>query len=280
MENKVFFIILIATIIHAVWNAMVKNHPDKKVAVSAIVLGHVPLSVLAIFFLPLPSLKSVPYIILSALIHQGYQWFLLKSYSIGDFTKVYPICRGFAPLVATIISLLFLNIVFDLPILFSIILISIGIMLLGFKFTDTLTDNKILKYSLITGLFIGLYSLVDGYGARISFSAISFISFSFILSALLFVILIKIKDKENIFVKVANEGKVIFFIGGTLSFLIYIIVVWGFTEAPIPMVSALRETSIFFSIFIGHLFLKETITLKKIMSICLILIGVIGIKIL
>jgi len=94
------------------------------------------------------------------------------------------------------------------------------------------------------------------------------------------VILIKIKDKENIFVKVANEGKVIFFIGGTLSFLIYIIVVWGFTEAPIPMVSALRETSIFFSIFIGHLFLKETITLKKIMSICLILIGVIGIKIL
>ena len=54
----------------------------------------------------------------------------------------------------------------------------------------------------------------------------------------------------------------------------------GITKAPIPIVSALRETSIFFSIFIGHFFLKETITLKKIMSICLILIGVIGIKIL
>ena len=50
MENKVFFIILFATIAHAIWNAMVKKHPDKKTAVSAIVLGHVPLSLLAIFF--------------------------------------------------------------------------------------------------------------------------------------------------------------------------------------------------------------------------------------
>ena len=57
MENKVFFIILFATIAHAVWNAMVKKHPDKKTAVSAIVLGHVPLSLLAIFFYPCLVLK-------------------------------------------------------------------------------------------------------------------------------------------------------------------------------------------------------------------------------
>jgi len=279
MENSVFFIILFATIIHAVWNAMVKKHPDKKTAVSAIVLGHVPLSILAIFFLPLPNLKSIPYIILSAIIHQGYQWFLLKSYSIGDFTKVYPICRGFGPLVAAIISILFLGITFDLPILLSIILISFGIMLLGFNFNLNVNDTNTLKYSLTTGLFIGLYSLIDGYGARLSLSAISFISFSFILSALIFVILIKIIDNQNIISKVASEGKILFVIGGTLSFLIYIIVVWGFTKAPVALVSALRETSIFFSIFIGYFFLKENITIKKVLSIFFIVFGVIGIKI-
>src|SRR5210317_619278 len=258
MENKVFFIILFATIAHAIWNAMVKKHPDKKTAVSAIVLGHVPLSLLAIFFLPLPSIKSVPYIILSAVIHQGYQWFLIKSYSIGDFTKVYPICRGFGPLVATVISILFLGITFDLPILLSIILISFGIMLLGFNFNLNVNDTNTLKYSLTTGLFIGL---------------------SFILSALIFVILIKIIDNQNIISKVASEGKILFVIGGTLSFLIYIIVVWGFTKAPVALVSALRETSIFFSIFIGYFFLKENITIKKVLSICFIVFGVIGIKI-
>ena len=278
MENKVFFIILFATITHAVWNAMVKKHPDKKTAVSAIVLGHVPLSLLAIFFLPLPSIKSIPYIILSAVIHQGYQWFLLKSYAIGDFTKVYPICRGFGPLVATLISIFFLEITLDLPILLSIILISLGIMLLGLNFHLNSNENKILYYSLTTGLFIGLYSLIDGYGARISLSAISFISFSFILSALLFVIIIKVKDNQNIIRKVANDGKTLFLIGGTLSFLIYVIVVWAFTKAPIALVSALRETSIFFSIFIGYFFLNERINSKKIISILLIVFGVIGIK--
>ena len=63
-----------------------------------------------------------------------------------------------------------------------------------------------------------------------------------------------------------------------LSYLIYIIVVWGFTQAPIPMVAALRESSIFFSIFIGYFFLKERITTVKIISIILIVLGVIGLK--
>jgi drug/metabolite transporter (DMT)-like permease len=75
-----------------------------------------------------------------------------------------------------------------------------------------------------------------------------------------------------------NEGKQIFLIGGTLSYVIYIIVVWGFTQAPIPMVAALRESSIFFSIIIGYLFLKERITSMKIISIILIVTGVVGLK--
>ena len=77
MENKVFFIILFATIMHAIWNAMVKKHPDKTVAVSGIVLGHIPLALIAIIVFPMPSVESIPYIIVSAIIHQGYQWYLL-----------------------------------------------------------------------------------------------------------------------------------------------------------------------------------------------------------
>ena len=63
-----------------------------------------------------------------------------------------------------------------------------------------------------------------------------------------------------------------------MSYVIYMIVVWGFTQAPIPMVAALRETSIFFSIFIGYFFLSERITPSKIFSVLLILAGVIGLK--
>ena len=75
-----------------------------------------------------------------------------------------------------------------------------------------------------------------------------------------------------------NKGKQIFWVGGSMSYVIYVIVVWGFTKAPIPMVGALRETSILFSILIGYFFLKEKISPTKILSIFLILAGVIGLK--
>ena len=278
MDNKVFLLVLIATVMHAVWNAMVKKHPDKVVAVSGIVFGHVPCSIIAIILLPAPSAASIPFIIASVFIHQGYQWFLLSSYQIGDLTKVYPIARGSGPLVATIISILFLGVVLDNLIILSICFICLGILVLGIFDRSNKKNLKIIQYSLFTGFFIGLYSLVDGYGARASLSAITYISWSFLLNAFLFSVVLNLKKHKKIFKKVMNRGKQIFWIGGTLSYVIYIIVVWGFTKAPIPTIGALRETSIFFSIFIGYFFLKEKITPTKIFSIIFILAGVVGLK--
>jgi drug/metabolite transporter (DMT)-like permease len=277
MENHVFFLVLFATIMHAVWNGMVKNHPNKAVAVAAIVFGHIPLAIIAIIFLPAPTKDCIPFIIASAIIHQGYQLYLLSAYQIGDLTKVYPIARGFGPLVATIISILILGVVLKNLIILSILLISFGIMILGLL--DRGNKNfKVVQFSLLTGFFIGLYSLVDGYGARASLSPIVYMSWSFILSAALFPIVLKIKNHNNIFQNVFKNAKLVFWVGGSLSYIIYTIVVWAFTKAPIPMVGALRETSILFSIFIGYFLLKEKITQIKICSIVLILAGVIGLK--
>ena len=130
MDTNVFLIVLLATIMHAVWNGMVKNHPDKAVAVTAIVFGHIPLALVAIIFLPAPTIDCIPYIVASAIVHQGYQWYLLSAYQIGDFTKVYPIARGFGPLVATLISILVLGLILKNLIILSILLICFGIMIL------------------------------------------------------------------------------------------------------------------------------------------------------
>ena len=278
MDNHVFFIIILASIMHITWNSMVKKYSDKVVAVSAIVLGHIPLAIIAILILPAPSAESIPYIIVSAFIHQGYQWYLLNSYKLGDLTKVYPIARGFGPIVATIISILFLGLIISNLAILSIFFISLGIMFIGIFDQSNFKNIKMIKYSLYTGFFIGLYSLVDGYGARVSLSAITYMSWSFILGAIMFLVLLKIKKYKNVLKKITAKGKNIFFIGGSLSYVIYIIVVWGFTKAPIPMVAALREFSIFLSIFFGYFFLKEKITFIKVISIILIVSGVIGLK--
>ena len=278
MDTTVFIIILLATVMHAIWNAMVKHHPDKVIAVLAIVLGHIPLALLCIIYFPLPGKEALPYIIASVIAHQGYQWYMINSYKVGDYTNVYPIFRGFGPLLATLISLIFLGVVFKIATIISILFICVGIMVLGLFGSKDKNQFEIIKYALLTGSFISLYSLIDGYGARVSASSISYISFSFLFSALLFPIILKLNKHENIISKVFKDAKMIFWVGGSISFVIYVIVVWGFTKAPIPLVAALRETSIFFSIFIGYFFLKETINIKKIISILLIVIGVIGIK--
>ena len=278
MNNTVFLLVLFSAVLHAIWNSMASKYKNKNVSIPAIVYGHVPACVLAVIILPMPSIESFPYIILSALIHQGYQNFLLMAYQKGKFTTVYPVARGFGPLVATVISIIFLGMYLKVFTLLSILLISTGVIFIGLFSKSVLKNYKILYTSLATGLFIGIYSVVDGYGARISMSAVSYMSWVFIFSALFFPIVLKLRKQKNILKKTLTEGKVVFWVGGFFSYTAYVITVWAFTKAPIPMVSALRESSIIFAIFIGYFYLKEKINIYKIISILLIFIGVIGLK--
>ena len=280
MDNTIFLLVMFSAVLHAIWNSMASKYKDKNVSIPAIVYGHVPACIVAVIILPMPSVESFPYIILSAFIHQGYQNFLLTAYQTGKFTTVYPVARGFGPLVATVISIVFLGVYLKIFTLLSILLISTGVIFIGLFSRSVLKNYKILYTSLATGVFIGIYSVVDGYGARLSMSAISYMSWVFIFSALFFPVVLKFRKQKNILRKTLTEGKFVFWIGGFFSYIAYVITVWAFTKAPIPMVSALRESSIIFAIFIGYFYLKEKISLYKIVSILLIFAGVIGLKLL
>ena len=120
--------------------------------------------------------------------------------------------------------------------------------------------------------------MADGYGARVSQSPLNFLGWSFILNAMLFPFVLKYMGYSNIFKRVMKEAKLVFWLGGTISYIVYGIVVWSFTQAPIPLVGALRESSIVFSILIGFFFLKERITFIKVLSILVIFTGVVLLK--
>ncbi len=284
MSTGVFLAVMFAAFLHALWNSMVKSHNDKTVAVAAIVLGHVPASLIVIFLVPVPAIESLPYIIASAFIHQGYQWFLITAYRYGDYTRVYPIARGTGPVVVTILLLLFFGVKLSFYELFGIIIISVGIFSISTQDRHSFfpwiarKNAKAITFALLTGLFIGGYSIVDGYGARASFSPLSFMGWSFIVNALLFPILLKIMNKPDIVKRVFSEAKLLFWFGGTISYIVYAIVVWGFTQAPIPLVSALRETSVIIALLIGTVFLKEKFTMFKALSIFIIFLGVVLLK--
>ena len=274
MPINLFLAIILAAFLHAVWNAMVKNEDNKYLAVTAIVLGHVPVSVLIILLTPIPSVESIPFIILSALLHIGYEWYLLSAYRFGDLTKVYPIARGTAPILITIVSLIFLGVALSNFEILGIIIISLGILSLSLQGAKGIKNRSAVIYALVTGFFIMGYSITDGYGARVSNSFLSYMGWSFILNATIFPIILKINNKSEIITKTFKEGKKIFFIGGTLSYIVYGIVIWGFTQAPIALITALRETSIIFALLIGTFFLKEKFTLLKVIATFVIFFGV------
>ena len=284
MDIKVFLAVIFAAFLHALWNSMVKSHKDKHVAVAAIVLGHVPASLVIIFLVPMPAIESLPYIVVSAFIHQGYQWFLLTAYRHGDYTRVYPIARGTGPVVVTIVLLLFFGVKLSIYELLGIIVISIGILSLSAQDRHSFfpwiarRNARAISFALLTGLFIGGYSIVDGYGARASFSPLSFMGWSFILNALIFPIFLRVMDQPGVVKKVFSEAKLLFWFGGTISYIVYAIVVWGFTQAPIPLVSALRETSVIIALLIGTIFLRERFTILKASSILVIFAGVVLLK--
>ena len=278
MDTIVFVTVLFSAILHAIWNSMASKYKNKNVSIPAIVYGHVPACIIAIIFLPAPSIESYPYIIFSALVHQGYQNFLMTAYQTGKFTTVYPIARGFGPLVATVISIIFFGVYLKVFTILSILFISIGVILIGVFSKSVLKNNKILSTSLATGVFIGIYSVVDGHGARLSGSAVSYMSWVFVCSALFFPIVLYFRKQKKILKKTLTEGKFVFWIGGSFSYIAYVITVWAFTKAPIPMVSALRESSIIIAVFIGYFYLKDKINFYKIISILLIFLGVIGLK--
>ena len=278
MPLTVFFAVIFAAVLHAVWNAMVKNEKDKYLGASALVFGQVPASIIIIFFVPAPTVESMPYIFLSGILHTGYLWFLLSAYRFGDYTKVYPIARGSAPIFVSIVSLIFFAAVLSNFELLGIVVICLGILSLSFQNSTGFANHKTIIYALITGSFIMGYSITDGYGARISASILSYMGWSFILNAFLFSILLNFMKQSGIIARVAKDGKFIFFVGGTISYLAYAIVVWGFTQAPIPIVTALREISIVFALLIGTLFLKEKFTYLKTTAVLTIFFGVVLLK--
>jgi drug/metabolite transporter (DMT)-like permease len=61
--------------------------------------------------------------------------------------------------------------------------------------------------------------------------------------------------------------------GGIASFTAYALVVWAFTQAPIALVTALRETSIVFALLIGVFIFRERLDLAKVLSTFLTLGG-------
>lgn len=273
MSTIVFLAVLAAAMLHATWNAIVKNGVDKRTSMGAVVLGHVPFAVLALPFVPSPAPASFPYLIAGILLHVGYQLFLMQSYRKGDLTQVYPIARGSAPLIVALFSVAVLGVRLEPMEFLSIAIIGAGIISLSaVRRADGQRNADAALLALVTGMFIASYSLVDGLGARLAGTSLGFYSWLAIGNGAAMLVFLGTTSPGTLTL-IPTKGKAVFVIGGSASFAAYALVTWAFTQAPIALVTALRETSIVFALLIGVFFLKERLDLAKVFSTMTTLLG-------
>ena len=189
MSHPVFTAVILAAILHAVWNALVKGGADKHASMVAVVVGHTPFALLLLPLAPLPLADALPFMAAGIALHLGYQLFLMASYRLGDLSHVYPIARGSAPLIVAGVSVSFLGVVLARGEWLAIGLIVMGL----FGLAATRAEGGARKplavaSALATGCFIAGYSLVDGWGARAAGTALGYWCWAALGNAVLFAV--------------------------------------------------------------------------------------------
>ena len=249
MTTQVFIIVLLAALMHATWNAVVKGAADRTITFGLVSTGHTLPALAALPFLPLPDPAMIPYIIASTVIHWGYYYLLNMSYRVGDLSLVYPIARGSTPLLVAIPAFLFLGEELSLEGWAGLLLISGGIMILSFRPSSTGRPRLAILLALGTAITIAAYSLLDGLGVRISDKAFSYIAWLFVAEGLIVFYIFSTRMER---LRALSRKQILIGLsGGALSALAYALALYAKTLAPLGMVSALRETSVIFAALIG-----------------------------
>lgn len=277
MAIEVFVAVLFAAFMHAAWNAMIKLSLDR---LTSMTLLSASISVLAapfIFFVPFPDIKTWGFILTSILCcHCGYKVYLVKAYEIGDMNQVYPIARGSAPLMVSLISIFFLNEYLSPLAIMGIIILGLGICAMALS-RGAIKQPGVVSAALMTALFITGYTLLDGLGSRGAPSISSYVAYLFFIDGIAMVAVYYFMRGPLRFSAIKKQLPIAF-LGGSLSLLSYWIALWAMSREPIALVAALRESSILFALGLSVIFAKESINRWRMGSAIVIFIGIIAMK--
>ena len=279
MENFVFLAVLFAAACHAGWNALIKVGLDPLSTTTLISLGAGLVALALAPLVGLPAWAAWPWLIASVIVHLCYFASLIESYRTGDLGQVYPIARGSAPLMTAAATTVFIGEKLSLVGWTGIFSLVAGVLLLSARGGRELAevDRRAIGFALFTALTICAYSVVDGIGARLSTNPNAYSVWLFIGIAVVMLPYAIYRDGPDVIPAMRRfwrRGLA----GGALQLLSYGIAIWAMTAAPIAVVATLRETSVLFGAVIAVVVLKEPVRAARIVAACLIVCGLILIR--
>jgi len=277
MSLAVSLAVLLAALLHASWNAMIKGGGDVLHDTAGIVFGAMLLGLPLLLLVPLPAPAAWPFIIGSLATHLAYYWLMVSAYRAGDLSLVYPLMRGVAPLITAVAGVSLLG---ELPAPVArsgMLLISAGVFALSYRALGHAPSRAAVGFALANAAVIALYTLIDGKGARVAGNAWSYIVWLFVLDGIPFSLWM-LATRRATFVASLRDRLGRALIGGGLSAAAYGIAVWAMTQAPVALVASLRETSVLFATLIGARLLHEKLTPRRWGGVVAVVAGVVALK--
>ena len=268
--------VLLGALLHASWNALVKSSSDKDLDMAVIHLIGSFLGIPLVALAGWPVAAAWPYIAASVVVHIGYYLALTGAYRHGELGLTYPLMRGVAPLLVALSATFTLGETLSPLAWAGVMGISCGVLVLGLN-AHAFTVPKAVGFALANAVIIAIYTVIDGLGVRASGNAMQYVATLFLLDGWPFALLM-FATRGRAVGRYARHRWPAATLGACASLGSYGIALWAMTRAPVATVAALRETSVLFAVLLGAWFLKEAFTPKRVLGTCVIVAGVMALR--
>jgi drug/metabolite transporter (DMT)-like permease len=263
MSPVVIALTLAAAVANAVWNVLLRSGSDRFWSVTVMSFPSSAAALALALLLPVPERASWSYIGVSAVLQVAYAIFLAYAYDFGELGQVYPFIRGSVPVLATLGGFILAGQHLSGRTLLGITLISAGIASLGLS--SSRAHLRTVLLALATAFFAAIYVTIDGLGVRVSGNAQAYVAWIFLVyGALLPLAFLALRREIALDFRAPETLKAV--AAGAVSLLSYGAFVTALSLGKLGPVSALRETSVVFSAFIGRMLLGEALTRRRLLA--------------
>jgi drug/metabolite transporter (DMT)-like permease len=270
MPVVTILLILLAASMHAGWNTLLRSGADRMWSMTVMSAAVAAACALLALVVPAPAQGSWGCVLASAVIHVGYNLFLVRTYRSGDLGQTYPIARGASPLLVSLGAAVFAGEWPGLVSVSGVLLVAGGILSLAFQ--GRRISRDVVPWALGTGCFIGAYTVVDGIGARLSGAPVGYTVWMCLIQGAMTLPFFAVLRGWRSLIRGRRETLIVAG-GGLISLVAYGIVILAMSLGPMGPVSALRETSVVFAALFGRLFLKEKLTAWRLAACAVIAVG-------
>jgi drug/metabolite transporter (DMT)-like permease len=274
---------LLAATAHATWNLFAKKAAGSRHFVWLYSVGSAVLYAPVIIWIWIyhrPHFEGHHYLALTAtsVLHLGYSLSLQAGYRASDLSLVYPIARGFGPLLSFVGAVLLLG---EHPTLLSglgLVLIVAGILLVaGLTREPHRAPRKGIFYGLLTGLFIASYTVNDGWAVKVLAISPFVVDFSGNIVRVLVLSPVAWRDKAETMREIREYGgrAAVVSLLGPLG---YILVLFAMRVAPVSHIAPARELATLAGAYMGSRLLSERTSPERIIGAACIVLGVVSLS--